>query len=230
MPSVADDLGILYRQGREQVAALVRSLSPQQLDTAVPACPGWTVHGVVSHLAGVATDMINGRLPGVPTSEQSAAQVAERATTPTSIVLREWERTGSQVEVLLTKSGGATVDPVIDVAVHEQDIRGALGLPGNRQSPLIDLALDAAAGRLLSRVDSAGLPPIKVTPSDGAPPVIGEEDAPVTFRASRFELFRAVYGRRSRKQLEGRLSGTEEPQAYVELLCVFGPAGEDIIE
>lgn len=208
----------------------MRSLTPQQLETPVPASPGWTVHGVVSHLAGVATDAINGRLPGVPGPEQTAAQVAERSTTPTSIVLREWERTGSQLEVLLGKSGAVSTEPVVDVAVHEQDIRGALGLPGNRQGPLIDLALDQAGQRLLSRVESAGLPPIKVTPDPDATPIVGGDDAPVTFRASPYEFFRAVYGRRSRTQLERRLIGTDEPEAYVPLLCLVGPADHDIIE
>lgn len=230
MPCVADHLGSLYRQAREQVEELVRSLTPQQLDAPIPACPDWTVHDVVSHLAGVATDAVNGRLPGVPAPDQTAAQVAERSSTPTSIVLREWERTGSQLEALLGKSEAGPVEPVVDVVVHEQDIRGALGLPGNRQGPLVDLAMAQLTERFLSRVDSAGLPPVKVVAEAGGPPVLGDEDAPVTFRASRYELFRALYGRRSRAQLERRFTGTDEPETYVRQLCVFGPADRDIIE
>lgn len=230
MPYVAEDLGTLYRRAREQVEELVRSLGPQQLETPVPACPGWTVHGVVSHLAGVATDAINGRLRGVPGPEQTAAQVEERASTPTSIVLREWERTGSQLEVLLRKSEGNWVEPVVDVVVHEQDIRGALGLPGNRQDPLVDLAISKPIDRFLSRVDSAGLRPVKVVPAENESPLFGDDTAPVTLRASRFELFRALYGRRSQTQLVRRFTGTEEPEAYVRHLCAFGPAEQDIIE
>lgn len=227
---VAEDLGTLYHRAREQVEELVRSLGPEQLETPIPSCPGWTVHGVVSHLAGVATDAINGRLRGVPGPEQTAAQVEERSSTPTSIVLREWERTGSQLEVLLRKSGGKWVEPVVDVVVHEQDIRGALGLPGNRQDPLVDLATAKPMDRFMSRVDSAGLPPVKVVQNENEPPLVGDDTAPVTLRASRFELFRALYGRRSRKQLERRFTGTEEPDSYVRLLCIFGPAAQDIIE
>lgn len=226
---VVDDLGTLYRRAREDVEALVRSLTPQQLETAVPACPGWTVHGVVSHLAGTATDAINGRLQGVPTPEQTAAQVSERAGIPTSIVLREWERTGSQMEALLGKSGAGSAS-VVDVAVHEQDIRGALGMPGNRDGPLVDLALERAGELLASRVESAGLAALKVQAETESEPSLGWEDAPVTFRASRYELFRSIYGRRSRAQLERRLVGTEDPGAYIELICLFGPADRDVIE
>lgn len=226
---VADELGTLYRLAREQVESLVRSLSPQQLEAAVPACPGWTVHGVVSHLAGVATDAINGRLSGVPGPDQTAAQVAERSTTPTAVVLREWERTGSQMEALLAKTGSGSA-PVIDVAVHEQDIRGALGLPGNRQGPVIDLALHRAADLLESRIESAGLPDLKVQAETESEPTLGRENASVTLRASRFELFRSIYGRRSRTQLERRLVGTDDPGAYIDLLCILGPAERDLIE
>ncbi|MFP3915132.1 MAG: maleylpyruvate isomerase family mycothiol-dependent enzyme, partial [Actinomycetota bacterium] len=205
---MTDDLGSLYRLAREQVESLVRSLTPQQLEAPVPACPGWTVHALVSHLAGVATDVINGRLSGVPAPHQTAAQVEGRAGTPTTVVLREWERTGSQMEALLAKSGGGSAAPVIDVAVHEQDIRGALGLPGNREGPLIDLALGRSIPLLESRIESSGLPGLKVRPAPEAPLIAGREEDPVTLRASRFELFRSIYGRRSRSQLAHRLEGT----------------------
>lgn len=223
------DLGVLYRLAREQVAGLVRSLSPQQLEAPIPVTPGWTVHGVVSHLAGVATDAVNGRLEGMPPPEQTAAQVAERAETPTSVVLREWERSGSQLEALLGKIREVTFSPVTDAAVHEQDIRGAVGVPGNRQGPLVDLALGVAADLWMSRIESAGLLPAGAGEQSG-PSIVGSDDAPVKFVGSRFEFFRAIYGRRSRPQIERRFVGTDDPSAYVSLMCVFEPPEHDVIE
>lgn len=223
------DLGVLYRLAREQVAGLVRSLSPQQLEAPIPVTPGWTVHGVVSHLAGVATDAVNGRLEGMPPPEQTAAQVAERAETPTSVVLREWERSGSQLEALLGKIREVTFSPVTDAAVHEQDIRGAVGVPGNRQGPLVDLALGVAADLWMSRIESAGLLPAGAGEQSG-PSIVGSDDAPVKFVGSRFEFFRAIYGRRSRRQIERRFVGTDDPSAYVSLMCVFQPPEHDVIE
>lgn len=228
MPAVSD-LGALYRQAREQVSALVRSLGPQQLETPVPSCPGWTVHDVVSHLAGVANDVITGRLTGIPTPEETAAQVAARSGTPTSIVLREWERTGSQLEVLLGKEGRFAEIPVVDATVHEQDIRGALGMPGNRTGELIDLTLRRPLELFVGKVDSSGLDPVEVT-DDAGTHLAGPEDAPVVLRASRFELMRCVYGRRSASQIGRRFAGTDDPGAYVDLLVVFGPAATAIVE
>lgn len=231
MPAVTGetDLGLLYRRAREQVADLVRSLSPEQLELDVPSCPGWTVHGVVSHLTGVATDAANGQLRSVPTPEQTAAQVQERAGTPTSVVLREWERSGSQLEMLLTRSSGSMLAPVIDVAVHEHDIRGAVGSPGNREGVIIELALNRALERFASKVDSAGLAPVRFVDDQGAL-IAGPPDAPVFFQASRFELFRSIYGRRSEVQIARRFQGSDQAGAYPSLLCIFGPAAADIIE
>jgi uncharacterized protein (TIGR03083 family) len=222
------DLGADYRTAREEVAALIRTLAPEQLAAEVPACPGWSVHDVVSHLTGVANDAVNGRLRGMPEPAQTAAQVAERAATPTSIVLREWERTASQYEAVLSKASSSSVATVVDVVVHEQDIRGAVGLPGNRANPLIDRAVERTLEHFASKVESAGLPAVVVR--DGDEVISGSAEAPVAYRTSVFEAFRAVYGRRSRSQIERRFSGADEPGAYVPLLCVFGPAEEDIIE
>lgn len=222
------DLGALYRQAREQVSELVRSLTPQQLEARVPSCPEWRVHDVVSHLAGVATDIINGRLQGLPAPEHTATQVEERAATPTSIVLRAWERDGSQLEALLAKSG-YQVAPVVDVTVHEHDIRGAVGLPGNRSGPLVDLAVRRALDHFVGKVDSAGLAPVGVRDADGTL-IAGEAESSVGLQASRFELLRAIYGRRSRAQIERRFEGTDDAALYVDLLCVFDPADDDIVE
>jgi uncharacterized protein (TIGR03083 family) len=222
------DLGASYRQARESVAELIRSLSPDQLGRAVPACPDWTVHDVVAHMTGVASDVITGRLTGIPSESQTAAQVADRAGTPTSVVLREWERSASQLEALMAKGGRSNLPPVADVVVHEQDIRGALGLPGNRDTPLIDLVTAPVARLWESKIDSAGLAPVVVM--DGERVLYGSAEAPVQMRTSRFEFFRAAYGRRSRAQIERRFSGTDDPGAYVDLLCVFGPAESDLVE
>ncbi len=223
------DLGETYRGAREAVAELVRTLSPEQLHTQVPACPGWSVHDVISHLTGVATDKVNGQLRDGGDEEQAAPQVVARAETPTAVVLREWERSASQFEVVLSRSGVSDLTPVFDVVVHEHDIRGALGLPENRGGELIGLAVERAARVLLSKVESAGLETVVIV--DEAESVIaGNGHAPVTIRMSPFEFFRAAFGRRSRAQIERRIHGTNEPGAYVPLLCLSPPPEADIIE
>lgn len=85
------DAGRLYGVARESISDLVRSLSQGRLAAPVPSSPGWTVHDVISHLAGVATDAVNNG-DAVPSDEAGARHVADRSDTQTSVVLREWER------------------------------------------------------------------------------------------------------------------------------------------
>jgi hypothetical protein len=145
------------------------------------------------------------------------------------IVLREWERSASQVEVVLSRSGVSDLTPVFDVAVHEHDIRGALGLPDNRAGELLGLAVERTARLLSSKVESAGLDPVVIV-DDAESVVFGDGAAPVTIRMSQFEYFRAAFGRRSRAQIERRVHGTNQPGAYVPLICLSAPAVADIIE
>ena len=85
------DLAGLYRQTRERLAGLVSGLEAEALTTAAPACPGWAVRDVVAHLTAVAEDAVAGRLAGIPTDEQTAAQVAARAGVPVLRLLARWQ-------------------------------------------------------------------------------------------------------------------------------------------
>jgi hypothetical protein len=60
-------LGDAYRRAFTRLDTRLRSLAataPSSLDVLVPACPGWTVHSVVSHLSGIAVDALAGRISG----------------------------------------------------------------------------------------------------------------------------------------------------------------------
>jgi hypothetical protein len=113
---------------------------------------------------------------------------------------------------------------VIDVASHEQDIRGALGRPGARDCP----AVQQMAGWLLQNLRTPV--PVRVTVEDaefrigpgGQEPVLG-------LRTTRFEAFRWRMGRRSRDQLAA-LDWSGDPAPVLDHLVVFGPARTDIIE
>ena len=86
MPEVADH----YRTARLRITELVLSLDDDELARAVPACPGWTVHDVVSHITGVADDALNGRMDGVATDPWTAAQVERGRGTSTPDLLERW--------------------------------------------------------------------------------------------------------------------------------------------
>ena len=79
----------LYAGTRERITAAVRDLGPAELQRIVPACPEWTVHNLVSHLAGVAADFSTGNLAGAPRPPWTAVQVEARRYRSVAQVLDE---------------------------------------------------------------------------------------------------------------------------------------------
>lgn len=56
----------IYRESRQLTVGLAMGLSVEDLARTVPACPEWTVHQLIAHLAGVAADTTAGRLDAPP--------------------------------------------------------------------------------------------------------------------------------------------------------------------
>jgi uncharacterized protein (TIGR03083 family) len=220
-------LSRLYGDSRARLLALVGGLDEPGLATPVPACPGWRVRDVVGHLAAVGEDVLEGRLTGPPTEEQSAAQVARYAGRPFGDVLARWDE--------LAPSFAAAIDgfevwpAVLDVATHEQDIRGALDAPGARDTEVVRLGSD----RLLTWLRPPA--PLRVVVEDGSYEVGLEGLSPpdggatILLTTDRFEAFRWRLGRRSRRQLAD-LDWTGDPSPVLDHLVVFGPAATDIDE
>ncbi len=217
----APDLARLYRDTRERLTALVAGLDGEALTTPVPACPGWQVQDVVAHLAAVVEDALAGRLTGPPSEEETAVQVARYKGRPMTRTLAGWTAGAPQFEEVIS---AFDIPPaVIDVASHEQDIRGALGRPGARDCP----AVQQMAGWLLQRLRTPV--PVRVTVED-AEFRAGPDGEPVLgLRTTRFEAFRWRMGRRSRDQLAA-LDWSGDPAPVLDHLVVFGPARSHIAE
>jgi uncharacterized protein (TIGR03083 family) len=201
--------------------ALVTQLDGQQVEAPVPACPGWHVRDVVAHLTAVSEDVLEGRLIGPPSDEQTAAQVARFRDRPLSEVLARWDELGPQFGEAID---GFDVWPaVLDVAAHEHDIRGAVGEPGARDSEVVRLGAD----RLLTWMQSPVA--LRLTVEDETYDLGPEGQEPIVLRTGRFEAFRWRMGRRSRAQL-ANLDWVGDPSPVLDHLVVFGPAPVDIDE
>jgi uncharacterized protein (TIGR03083 family) len=214
-------LSQLYDDSRARLLALVSGLDAPGLATPVPACPGWRVRDVVAHLTAVGEDVLEGRLTGPPTEEESAAQVARFAGRPFPEVLARWDEVAPRFAAAI--DGFEVWPAVLDVATHEQDIRGALGAPGARDTEVVRLGSD----RLLTWLRPPA--PLRVVVEDRAYDLGPEGDAAIVLRTDRFEAFRWRLGRRSRRQL-AELDWTGDPTPVLDHLVVFGPAATDIDE
>jgi uncharacterized protein (TIGR03083 family) len=221
------DLSTLYRETRDRLTTLLSGLDEAALATPVPACPRWAVRDVVAHLAAITEDARAGRLTGPPGEEETAAQVARLADLDMAGILALWEENAPEFEKIL--DANAIWPGVIDIASHEQDIRGALGRPGARDCR----AIRQCAGRLLGWLRPPV--PMRIEVEDAGYLVgpggrLGRHDATeLTLATTRFEAFRWRMGRRSRAQLAA-LDWSADPAPVLDHLVVFGPSPADIVE
>jgi hypothetical protein len=226
---------------------------------AVPACPEWSVHGLISHVTGICTDVLCGNLADAATDEWTAAQVAARRDLSTAEVLDEWDDNGPKFAAMLDDFPGRYGDQALaDLAVHEHDLRGALARPDARDSEAVCHAVAFLVTTLLDAGAIAlGLGPIEIRTDDrtwvvgtGEPPTGDAQaafgaavaSAPRAARPSRraavrelelpaFELFRAATGRRSRAQVRD-YRWSDDPAGYLDLfdLWPFRLRDDDLVE
>jgi uncharacterized protein (TIGR03083 family) len=217
-------LGAVYRGAFRRLDARVRELAaePAALDTPVPACPGWTVHGVVSHLCGIAVDALDGRLRGVPDDAWTAGQVDERRGVPVVQVLDEW---APRVDVIAgaLDARKMPVEVAADVLTHEGDVVEALGDPVPPEEGWRDAARLFCRG-VITHIDRPGSLTVRSggdawTGGTGTGPVVGLEVEP-------WELFRGVFSRRSTGQIRA-WAWDGDPEPWLAPLCVFGLRDDD---
>src|SRR5262249_52165538 len=162
-----------------------------------------------------------GRLTGPPGAEETAAEVDRFRGRRVVQTLAGWAELGQRFEEVV--AAFKVWPAVIDVASHEQDIRGAVGRPGARDTEVIR----EMSGWLLARLS----PPVRlrVTVED-AQIQVGPDSAPVLgLTTTWYEAFRWRMGRRSRDQLAA-LDWSGDPAPVLDHLVIFGPARADIIE
>jgi uncharacterized protein (TIGR03083 family) len=223
--------GAIYAETRERVAALVSSLSPEELSAKVPATPAWSPRDIVGHLAGVASDVVTGNVAGRGSDPWTAAQVDARRARSLTEVLEEWAGTAPRLESFLDRGVGLPdiLRVVADCYLHEQDIRGATDRPGARGAAGMHFSLELVIANLGARLEEAGLPGLRLRARDRewlAGP--SEPEAAVT-APDEFELLRCLYSRRSRAQVAA-LDWAGDAERYLDTLGRFPFAESDIIE
>lgn len=223
------DLVATYRGARRRISELVRRLSQDELQRAVPASPDWSVRDVVAHQAGVAADVVAGNVDDAPEDHWTAAQVAARRDTPVEDLLREWEENARQIEPLIPHAPEPFTYMVVDTASHENDVLAATGRPVRRDDP-VSAAFAARLVRVATpKIDEAGAAPLAIHAGAGAW-VAGTGPPGGSLRVpDAFELVRASLGRRSVSQIRG-WEWDADADRYIPLLTVFEPRSTPLVE
>lgn len=190
----------VYRANVEAVAALAADLSNEQLSARVPATPDWDVHDLLSHMAGGAADLVHDRMERAPSAEWTGTHVSERSARTAAELAEELQ---THAEGVVARIGDADRPAIVwDLVVHHADLHEALGL-GAMPEPLWAPVLEAVA-----RVR------------------LGADAERVRSAAPDYELFRALFSRRSRGQLAGWDVPGYDEQGLSEL-GIFGPREDD---
>jgi uncharacterized protein (TIGR03083 family) len=240
------DLAVAYAQTHRSLTALVRELDRSALATQVPATPDWSVRDVVAHVTGVALDAVRGEgweVYGVIVDrsalgrldERTAEQVDARRDVPFDAVLDEWAGLVAELAPVLR---GERLGPArapfadrmlaTDLATHAQDVRGALAMPGDRDSMGVSAAFSSYAGGLHLRLSGSGLPALRIVYGE-KDRVLGDGEPGAAVAADRFELYRAMAGRRSRRQILA-YTWTGDPEPYVPMIPAYGERLTDLVE
>jgi uncharacterized protein (TIGR03083 family) len=212
------EMPALHASIRTDLIALLRQRGPDTVATLpVPACPAWTVHDVLAHLAGVEDDILAGRLDGVATDPWTDAQVQARHDRSLAEILDEWEEKGPRVEAMAGAFGQAAVQWTMDCITHDADVRSALDEPVLFDRPHIERCVEFAAGGYLLHGLEAGVPLARLVggghefpPTDAG---ITEVEA-ATADTSLFEVLRGITGRRNPDQLRA-WSWSTDPEPYL---------------
>lgn len=242
------DIADLYEQVRNEISEFVAGLEPAELERAAPATPGWSIKDLVTHLAADSTCIVAGDFPreffdafGEPAAvalvnDWTEGQLKERQGRPLEELLQEWKT--SAIE-LATMMRGETPWPegtlpfadrilLTDAAVHQQDIFGALGIERARESAPVKIGLSGYITTMGWRLPEAGLAPLRFD-LDEKSYNAGDGEPTTTVHGDRFELFRAMSGRRSPEQIRAyRWDGDAEP--YIPFFYPYGIREDALVE
>ncbi|MDQ4095901.1 MAG: maleylpyruvate isomerase family mycothiol-dependent enzyme [Actinomycetota bacterium] len=242
------ELADLYETTRKELANFVSSLPEEDLTRPVPATPEWSIFDVVAHLSGVLTCTVSGDFPreffsaigspeGVTTlNEWTARHVSERRGRPLQDVLDEWENASATItpmirgdvpfpEGVLPFAGYVLIT---DLAIHQQDIYGALGLVKDRDEAPIGIGFSVYTTGVDLRIKGGGGPAVKFV-TEHKEVTAGDGERVATVRGSRFELFRALSGRRNLDQVRA-YEWDGDPEPFLEYFYPYGVREEALVE
>ena len=224
------DPAALYDELRRSFTELITGLTPEQLATRVPATPDWTVQDAFAHVIGIASDINHFRFADGKTAEEwTAIQVETRRGRSVDDLAAEWDAEApSFVEGCRAFGYSFGAHFLGDLLQHSADVRQSLGLT----RPQDDDALLAATDFYLESFDqslrevSAGSVIIRASGETflaGDGPTVAELDG------ARYEVFRALGGRRSEGQIRA-MDWSGDVDRVVPLVSRYPLPERDLLE
>ena len=201
-----------YAQVRARFEGLIRAADPDDLVRVVPACPEWRVRDLLAHVVSLPAAIAAGRAPSGAVNGWLAELIAERSEQPAELMLDEWNQLDDVLPAMLAGPAGLLFP---DLAVHEHDLRGALGRPDHDALPVTEL-MPRTMAAFRHPLRDAGLDAIEVRAGSSS---WRTSDDPVgwTLLVDPWEAVRALGSRRTAAELRA-LPAEGDCEPYLEIL------------
>lgn len=213
---IIQDRGELWLGARQRIHDLLAQCATHHMTQPVPAMPGHTVRELIIRVVATERDALDGDIHSTHAGRRVGGP---RSAQPDAKLLAEWAAQASGVASLLRDDPRAT-RLLIDLVTHEHDLRTALDCPGARDSDAVVFAVEWLAQEFSGRLRAAGVPALRMTCEQWA-----HDTGPPPYHAiivvDRFELFRALTGRRSAAEVR-RWMWSADPAPYLPYLSVDG--------
>ena len=210
----------LYERERLAFVALLRGASPEQLATMVPATPAWSVHDVLAHLVGITADLNAQQFGDGDADAWTARQITARRGASIEDLAAEWAREAPTFEGGLRLFGywfGAHY--LGDLLIHAGDVRAALGEDPTRDDENIVIGLDFYLKTFEESITAAAIGALAVRAGDEQW-TLGDGEVVASLTAPRYELFRALAGRRTETEIRS-MDWTGDVDAVIGIVSCY---------
>lgn len=224
------DCGAIYDTERHALVALIGSLPAHRVAARVEATPEWDLHDVVAHLVGIPTDLNAGYYGDGGNDEWTTQQVATRRDRTLEELAAEWDAEAPAFTAGLALFGYELGSHFVgDLLQHIADVHHAVGLPRRPDDdPVLVVALDFYLDAFHETLVAEALGSIDIVAS-GEPWHLGVGPTIATLTGGRFELFRALGGRRTLSQIRA-MTWTGDVDAILPHVSRYGLPSTDLVE
>jgi uncharacterized protein (TIGR03083 family) len=212
-----DELFAAYRATRARMTSVAESLSPTDLRRTVPACPSWTVFDLMAHVVSMPAAIGRGERPPGTVTEWLQSLVEARRDQNVEELTEEWLSLDGAIATVLNGPGGVLFG---DLAVHEHDLRAAVGVPDHCALEL-EVMLPRTLAAFAAPLRGAGLGSMEVR-HEGRTWRSHDSEAGWTLDVTPWEAVRAVNSRRTAEELRA-LSHEGDFEPYLAILHAHLP-------
>jgi hypothetical protein len=154
----ANKLFAAYCATRARMAQIAANIAARDLRRTVPACPSWTVFDLMAHVVSMPAAIARGESPPGTVTEWLQGLVEARRDQNVGELTEEWLSLDGAISAILNGPGGVLFG---DLAVHEHDLRGAVGAP-DHDALEVEVMLPRTLAGFAKPLRNAGLGTIEV--------------------------------------------------------------------